>query len=295
MFGDNVSKPEQKVKIKAFVVAPRAPGARFAERRRARYRRRLPRQGTLGHHAGQARSVRRVAAGLAVCIAGFGWTENFTVGTKVEGPATARAVSGDWYPLLFDGSYAAFDEWYWTDAALATPVTMRRRSGGPGPSSLLEPGYELLAGRIARRRRELLRRFRWAAVPGQFCFQPHRLRRELRRRGLDFEGLRARWRLRGLERGDARFRGGRGRSGAFDRSVAIRSRAPRERAALQVALFVLFLERSSCLAARSECCVRGMSVRREHQKSERVRRRGHLRPLSSRPSARVRPTRSIRK
>jgi secreted trypsin-like serine protease len=147
VFGDNVTKPEQKVKIKAFVAAPPSPTAPGLLNDGGRdiavvFLDEAP-QGITPAKLGQFDDS---FLGSQFRIAGFGWTENFTVGTKVEGLATARAISGDWYPLLFDDDYAAFDAWYWTDAALATPSEAEEALWwAPGTYSL-EPGYELLAG-----------------------------------------------------------------------------------------------------------------------------------------------------
>ncbi len=147
VFGDNVTKPEQKVKIKAFVTAPPSPTAPGLLNDGGRdiaviFLDEAP-KGITPAKLGQFDESQ---LGSQFRIAGFGWTENFTVGTKVEGLATARAISGDWYPLLFDNEYAAFDEWYWTDAALATPSEAEEALWwAPGTYSL-EPGYELLAG-----------------------------------------------------------------------------------------------------------------------------------------------------
>jgi hypothetical protein len=79
-------------------------------------------------------------------IAGFGYTENFVSGTKVEGTVTARALAGEWYPLLFEDDYAAFDPWYWADASLATPSAEEEGAWWTAGTYPLESGYELLAG-----------------------------------------------------------------------------------------------------------------------------------------------------
>lgn len=146
VFGDNVSKPAQKVKIKGFVVPPPSPtGGLLGDGGRDMAVVFLDSAPT-GITPAQLGQFDESHLGTQFRIAGFGWTETYSVGTKVEGPATARALSGDWYPLLFDGDYAAFDAWYWTDASLAT-WTLEEEALWWAPGTFqLEPGYELLAG-----------------------------------------------------------------------------------------------------------------------------------------------------
>jgi len=146
VFGDNVTKPEQKLKIKGYVTAPpSAAGGLLGDGGRdmaVLYLDKAPQGITpakLGHF--QASML-----GTHFRIAGFGQTENFTVGTKLEGLATARALSGDWYPLLFNDDYAAFDTWYWTDASLASSSDEEEAAWWAHGTYMLEPGYELLAG-----------------------------------------------------------------------------------------------------------------------------------------------------
>lgn len=145
VFGDNVNKPEQKVKIKGYATAPAGPGGLLNDGGRdvaVVFLDQAPR-GIVPASLGR---FDESMLGTQFRIAGFGWTEAFTVGTKSEGVATARAVSGDWYPLLFDGDYAAFDEWYWTDASMATPSEAEQASWWTPGTYTLEAGYELLAG-----------------------------------------------------------------------------------------------------------------------------------------------------
>ena len=145
VFGDNVSKPEQKVKIKGYMTAPSGPAGLLGDGGRdvaVLYLDQAPKDitpATLGHFD-------ESMLGTQFRIAGFGQTEYWTVGTKFEGLATARALSGDWYPLLFDNHYDAFDIWYWTDASLATPSDEEEASWWAQGTFMLEPGYELLAG-----------------------------------------------------------------------------------------------------------------------------------------------------
>jgi secreted trypsin-like serine protease len=147
VFGDDVGKPKQKVKIKGYVTAPASEAASGLLGDGGRdvavlYLDQAPKDITpakLGHFDASM-------LGTQFRIAGFGQTENFTVGTKLEGLATARALSGDWYPLLFNNDYAAFDEWYWMDASLATPSDEEEAAWWTPGTFMLEPGYELLAG-----------------------------------------------------------------------------------------------------------------------------------------------------
>jgi len=146
VFGKNVGKPEQKVKIKGYVTAPPSEaGGLLGDGGRdvaVLYLDKAPvgiTPATLGHFDG-------AMLGTQFRIAGFGQTEAGPAGTKFEGLATARALSGDWYPLLFNNDYTAFDEWYWTDASLATPSAEEEALWWTPGTYTLEPGYELLAG-----------------------------------------------------------------------------------------------------------------------------------------------------
>ena len=77
-------------------------------------------------------------------IAGYGYSDAWgTYGQRFAGPATARAVAGPWYPLLFGGDKEAFLEWYWTDA-VTDPSDAEAQDWWK--TYRLEPGYELLAG-----------------------------------------------------------------------------------------------------------------------------------------------------
>ncbi|HET7542047.1 MAG TPA: trypsin-like serine protease [Polyangiaceae bacterium] len=145
VFGDNVTKPEQKLKIKGYMTAPPGAAGLLGDGGRdmaVLYLDKAPEGITpakLGHF--QAPML-----GTKFRIAGFGQTENFTVGTKLEGLATARALSGDWYPLLFNDDYGAFDTWYWTDSSLSSSSEEEEAAWWAHGTYMLEPGYELLAG-----------------------------------------------------------------------------------------------------------------------------------------------------
>jgi endonuclease G, mitochondrial len=147
VFGDNVTKPKQKLKIKGYVTAPPSPTAPGLLGDGGRdiavlFLDKAP-QGITPAKLGHFQSS---MVGTQFRIAGFGQTENFTVGTKLEGLATSRALSGDWYPLLFNNNYGAFDTWYWTDASLAQPSDDEEAAWWAPGTYQLEPGYELLAG-----------------------------------------------------------------------------------------------------------------------------------------------------
>jgi len=147
VFGDNVSKPEQKVKIKGFVVPPPSPTAPGLLGDGGRdmavvFLDSVP-KGITPAKLGQFDESQ---LGTQFKIAGFGWRENFSVGAKAVGLATARDLSGDWYPTLFGGDYAAFDAWYWTDASLASGTEEEEALWWTPGTFQLEPGYELLAG-----------------------------------------------------------------------------------------------------------------------------------------------------
>lgn len=84
-------------------------------------------------------------------IVGFGYNDLYLeeygfldLGTKVEGTVTARALSGQWYKLLFNGDYDAYLSWYLADAVTATPS--EEEAAAWWDAYTLEPGYELLAG-----------------------------------------------------------------------------------------------------------------------------------------------------
>jgi secreted trypsin-like serine protease len=145
-FGQDAEHAAQKVKIKSYQTAPRGPapgllgdGGRDVA---VLYLDQVP----SGIVPAKLAKFDTSTLGGQYRIAGFGYTEGYTVGEKRVGTATARALSGDWYPLLFDNDYAAFDAWYWTDSALATPSPAEETAWWAPGTYQLEPGYELLAG-----------------------------------------------------------------------------------------------------------------------------------------------------
>lgn len=78
-------------------------------------------------------------------IAGYGrFTNDGFYGQRSVGTATARAIKGRWYPLLFDGDYQAYLDWYFTDSSAALPSEEEAREWWK--IYRLENNYELLAG-----------------------------------------------------------------------------------------------------------------------------------------------------
>jgi Trypsin len=78
-------------------------------------------------------------------VAGYGvYESNGIYGQKHAGKATARALKGQWYKLLFDGDYDAYLEWYFTDSPFAQPSESEAREWWR--LYRLENKYELLAG-----------------------------------------------------------------------------------------------------------------------------------------------------
>jgi hypothetical protein len=78
-------------------------------------------------------------------IAGFGVsTPEYFYGQRFAGKATARALKGNWYELLFKGSYEAFHNWYLTDSPSAQPSEAEAKAWWKDYK--LENKYELLAG-----------------------------------------------------------------------------------------------------------------------------------------------------
>jgi hypothetical protein len=78
-------------------------------------------------------------------IAGYGiYDFSGIYGQRYAGHATARALEGRWYKLLFDGDYDAYLEWYFADSALALPSEEEAREWWKVYA--LEKNFELLAG-----------------------------------------------------------------------------------------------------------------------------------------------------
>jgi len=145
VFGKTYDAPKQEARIAGFLAAPAGPGGLLNDGGRDM---------AVLYLEDSPKKIKPVKLGLfqesmlgkQFRIAGFGRREDDTVGAKYEGKATARALSGEWYPLLFDNDYAAFDAWYWTDARLAEPSADEEAAWWAPGTYTLEAGYELLAG-----------------------------------------------------------------------------------------------------------------------------------------------------
>jgi hypothetical protein len=78
-------------------------------------------------------------------IAGYGvYDVSGIYGQRYAGRATARAIKGRWYKLLFGGDYDAFLEWYFTDSSAALPSAEEAKEWWKIYE--LEKNFELLAG-----------------------------------------------------------------------------------------------------------------------------------------------------
>ncbi len=78
-------------------------------------------------------------------IAGYGVNNaEFFYGQRFAGKATARAINGKWYELLFNGKYDAFRSWYFNDSPSAQRTEAEAKAWWKDYK--LENKYELLAG-----------------------------------------------------------------------------------------------------------------------------------------------------
>lgn len=76
-------------------------------------------------------------------IVGYGISDqDFTSGEKFAGAGTVRALSGQWYSLLFNGDKQAYLDWYFTDA-VTDPTEEEAELWWEIFN--LEPNYEILA------------------------------------------------------------------------------------------------------------------------------------------------------
>ncbi len=146
-FGPNAYAPVQKAQIKTFLTAPPSPNhpglLTNGGRDVAVVYLADPPRGIIPAKLGKFEPS---MLGTRFEIVGYGWTEAYNLGLKSVGGATARALAGDWYPLLFNHDRAAFDRWYWSDSALASLTREEERLWWSSGLYQLEPGYELLAG-----------------------------------------------------------------------------------------------------------------------------------------------------
>lgn len=145
-FGFDAAMPEQQIEIVGYVAAPAAAthdglllsGGRDVA---VAYLASAP----VGITPAKLGSFQNSMVGSRFQIAGFGASDTWgTYGLRFAGDATARAISGQWYELLFDGDREAFLGWYYTDAPVAYPND--RQAQDWWRTYRLEPGYELLAG-----------------------------------------------------------------------------------------------------------------------------------------------------
>jgi hypothetical protein len=147
-FGFDAAAPDQMIPITSYVVAPDSrhnPGLLKNGGRDLAvvYLESAPvgiQPAKLGHFT-------NCMLGKQFQIAGYGYLEWGFYGYRFTGPATARAIAGAWYPLLFNGDKQAYLDWYWTDSTAATYSDEEAEDWWT--SYQLEPGYELLAGGLA--------------------------------------------------------------------------------------------------------------------------------------------------
>ncbi|MEY2931350.1 MAG: hypothetical protein RL033_2099 [Pseudomonadota bacterium] len=86
--------------------------------------------------------------GSSFDIAGYGVSNaEFLSGQRFVGKATARAINGKWYPLLFNNDNAAFRSWYFSDSPGAQRTEAEAKAWWKDYK--LENKYELLAGGLA--------------------------------------------------------------------------------------------------------------------------------------------------
>jgi hypothetical protein len=144
VFGQDAFAPDQYVPITSYVNAPPSknfPGLLLDGGRDAAvaYLESVPEgivPAKLGH-------FQEEQIGSEFEIAGFGYVESLETGKKFVGPATARAQSGRWYSLLFNGDKQAYLDWYFTDAATVPTI---EEAEVWWDIYRLEPHYEVLAG-----------------------------------------------------------------------------------------------------------------------------------------------------
>ena len=146
-FGPDAFNPTEVVPITGYVQAPAAPGntkGLLLDGGRdvaVTYLASVP----VGIKPAKLGQFDECQLGTQFEIAGYGM-HNFEAfyGQRFAGLATARALHGRWYPLLFNGDYGAFHDWYFTDAALALPSEAEAKEWWK--IYKLENKYELLAG-----------------------------------------------------------------------------------------------------------------------------------------------------
>jgi hypothetical protein len=146
-FGPDGYNPTQLIPITSYVNAPAAPGKEKGllldgGRDVAVAHLQSPALGIMPAKLGEFKDN---MLGKQFQIAGFGiYASDFSSGQKFSGLATARAYNGRWYELLFNGSYDAYHDWYFTDSPSAIPSEAEAKEWWK--IYKLENKYELLAG-----------------------------------------------------------------------------------------------------------------------------------------------------
>ena len=144
--GPDAFNPTQLIPITGYVAAPPAPGGKGLLLDGGRdvavaYLASAP----LGIRPATLGKFDKKLLGTRFTIAGFGVSDFAgTYGQKFAGTATARALEGRWYELLFDGDYDAYLQWYFTDSSAAIPS--EEEASEWWEIYELEKKYELLAG-----------------------------------------------------------------------------------------------------------------------------------------------------
>ena len=145
--GADAFNPEQVIPITDYVNAPAAPGNEKGLLQDG------GRDVAVAHLASAPVGVKPAKlgsfedkmVGTKFDIAGFGVNNaEYFYGQRFVGKATARALNGKWYQLLFNDKYEKFRSWYFTDSPSALPSEAEAKDWWK--SYKLENKYELLAG-----------------------------------------------------------------------------------------------------------------------------------------------------
>lgn len=148
--GPDAFNPSAVIPITDYVNAPAAPGSEKGLLKDG------GRDVAVAHLASAPSGVKPARLGLfedkmvgtKFDIAGYGVSNpEFFYGQKFVGKATARALNGRWYELLFKGKYEAFRSWYFSDSPGAQPSEAEAKAWWKDYK--LENKYELLAGGLA--------------------------------------------------------------------------------------------------------------------------------------------------
>jgi hypothetical protein len=145
-FGDNAWAPEQKVQIKAWMGAPAGPGPDLFGNGGRDIAVLYLDEAPVDIVPAQLGLFEESMIGTQFEIVGYGQTETGLLGYKFAGPATARALGGEWYRVLFEDERRAFMNWYWTDSSYAAPSQREANEWWAPGTWTLEPGFELVAG-----------------------------------------------------------------------------------------------------------------------------------------------------